>query len=315
MFIDRTHLLILNYNGRALLEECLPSVVEAARRSRIPCRVSVVDNESSDDSCHWLEQTWPSIGLIHERNDGLASFNRVLQRLDEPIVLMLNNDIKLALDALSPLYRPFEQQADALFTAPLCWTFDGREYEGMRTRVRSRYGLIQGMSRVPGYESEIRNNDLTAAAGPILAVDRRKFLEIGGYDPIFFPGRIEDLDLGFRGWMAGYRGYYIPESVAYHRGFGTFAPAFGQAGCDRLALRNSLIFAWKNLSGPRLLDHLAWIPARIVYGMAQGRYDFVIACFEALKRLKQIRSSRRALAVGQGNWSKRQESFFRQFQW
>jgi GT2 family glycosyltransferase len=171
------------------------------------------------------------------------------------------------------------------------------------------------MSRVPGYESEIRNNDLTAAAGPILAVDRRKFLEIGGYDPIFFPGRIEDLDLGFRGWMAGYRGYYIPESVAYHRGFGTFAPTFGQAGCDRLALRNSVIFAWKNLSGPRLLDHLAWIPARIVYGMARGRCDFVVACFEALRRLKQIRSTRRALAVGQGNWSKRQESFFRQFQW
>ena len=67
--------------------------------------------------------------------------------------------------------------------------------------------------------------DETAAAGPVLAVDRRRFLELGGYDPIYFPGRIEDLDLGFRGWMAGYRGYYVPESVAYHWGFGTFASA------------------------------------------------------------------------------------------
>ena len=49
--------------------------------------------------------------------------------------------------------------------------------------------------------------------------------------------------------MAGWKGYYVPGSVAYHRGFGTFGPALGRGGCDRLAIRNSLLFAWKNLSG------------------------------------------------------------------
>lgn len=315
MLIDRAHLLILNFNGRSLLEECLPSIMEAAERSRIHWHVSVVDNQSSDDSCAWLARNWPSIGLIRERNDGLASFNRVLQSITEPIALLLNNDVKLEPDALDPLLIPFQRHADALFSAPLCWTFDGRDFEGMRTRVRSRFGLVQGMSRVPGYESAIHAEDLTAAAGPVLAVNRLKFLEIGGYDPIFFPGRIEDLDLGFRGWMSGYRGYYVPESVAYHKGFGTFAPAFGRQGCDRLALRNTLIFAWKNLSGPRLLGHLAWLPARIVYSLARGRLDFAVSLFEALARLGQIRSARRALAVGQGGWVERQESFFQRFHW
>ena len=87
-----------------------------------------------------------------------------------------------------------------------------------------------------------------------MAVDRRRFLAIGGYDPIYFPGRIEDLDLGFRGWMAGYRGYYVPESVAYHRGFGTFGPELGEAVCDELASRNSLIFMWKNIGGRTVLE-------------------------------------------------------------
>ena len=109
----------------------------------------------------------------------------------------------------------------------------------MRTRVRTRFGLVQGMCRVPGFEKVIDKRDLTAAAGPVLAVDRRKFLELGGYDPIFFPGRIEDLDLGFRGWMAGYRGYYVPESVAFHQGFGTFEPQLGKGRCDELASRNT----------------------------------------------------------------------------
>jgi GT2 family glycosyltransferase len=171
------------------------------------------------------------------------------------------------------------------------------------------------MSRVPGYESAIHAEDLTAAAGPVLAVDRLKFLEVGGYDPIYFPGRIEDLDLGFRGWMSGYRGYYVPGSVAYHKGFGTFAPAFGRQGCDRLASRNTLIFAWKNLSGLRLIDHLAWLPARIAYSLARGRLDFAMSLFEALARLGQIRSARRSLAVGQGGWVERQESYFQRFRW
>ena len=97
----------------------------------------------------------------------------------------------------------------------------------------------------------------------MLAVDRRRFLELGGYDPIYFPGRIEDLDLGFRGWMAGYRGYYVPESVAYHQGFGTFEPQLGKGRCDELASRNTLIFMWKNTGGARLLAHFLWLPIRL----------------------------------------------------
>jgi GT2 family glycosyltransferase len=173
------------------------------------------------------------------------------------------------------------------------------------------------MCRVPGHEELVDQPDLTAAAGPVLAVDRRKFLALGGYDPLYFPGRIEDLDLGFRGWMAGWRGYYVPGSVAFHRGFGSFAPAFGRAGCDRLAARNSLIFAWKNLSGRRLAAHLAWLPVRLAYALARCRGTFAMAFVEAVTRLGQVASARRTLAValGREGWSARQEAFFQRFRW
>ena len=151
--IDRTHILVLNYNGRGLLAECLPSIVVAARRSPVPCRVTVVDNGSTDGSRRAgrksLARLWASCA---RPNLGLASFNRVLERLDEPVVLLLNNDIKLDPEAVGPLLAVFETHDDALFSAPLCWTFDGRTYEGMRTRVRTRFGLVQGMCRVPGFE-------------------------------------------------------------------------------------------------------------------------------------------------------------------
>lgn len=308
-----TRILVLNYNGRALLDECLPSVVEAARRAPIPCPVTVVDNGSTDESAEVLARDWPGVEVVREPNRGLVSFNAVLARVAEPVVLLLNNDVKLGPDALAPLLGAFEAHPDALFAAPACWTFDGRDYEGMRTRVRTRFGLVQGLCRVPGHEAWVDRPDLTASAGPVLAVDRAKFLAIGGYDPIFFPGRIEDLDLGFRGWMAGWRGYYVPASVAYHKGFGSFGPAFGRVGCDRLAARNTLLFAWKNLSGPRLASHLAWLPARLAFALALRRTGFAAALFEAIGRLGEVASARKALAVGRDGWTARQECFFRRF--
>ena len=113
--------------------------------------------------------------------------------------------------------------------------------------------------------------------------------------------------------MAGFRGYYVPDSVAYHRGFGSFGPAFGLEGCDRLATRNTLLFAWKNLGGRRLAAHLAWLPARIAYALAARRVGFVLALVEALGRLGEVVEARRLLEVGRAGWTARQEAFFERF--
>ena len=311
----RTHILILNFNGRALLEECLPSVVFASWNAPIPCGVTVVDNGSTDDSLAYLADEWPQVEVVCEPNRGLASFNAVLSRMSETVVLLLNNDVKLDQDAVGPLINALDRHPDALFAAPQCWSFDGSEYEGMRTRVRSRFGMVQGMSRVPGHEDWVDRADLTAAAGPVLAVNRAKFLEIGGYDPLFFPGRIEDLDLGFRGWMASMRGYYVPRSIAYHRGFSSFAPAFGRSGCEFLASRNTLLFCWKNLGGLRLASHLAWLPIRLIHSAICGHKIFIRAFFEALGRLAMVQKRRRASIVGKSDWNVRQEAFFQRFRW
>jgi hypothetical protein len=268
-----------------------------------------------DDSREILAARWPDVRILREPNRGLASFNHVLARLDEPVVLLLNNDVKLDRDAVGPLVAAVASHGDALFAAPLCWSLDGTQYEGMRTRVRSRYGLVQGMCRVPGHERDAHRPDLTAAAGPVLAVDRAKFLALGGYDPLYFPGRIEDLDLGFRGWMAGWRGYYVPAAVAYHKGFGSFDPAFGRAGCDRLACATPCCSpgrTWRKAGWPPTWRgcRRGW-PSR----WRSGGEAFVPALRDALHRLGPALAARRALAVGRDGWTARQEAFFRRFRW
>ena len=126
--IDRTHILVLNYNGRGLLAECLPSIV-AGRRVDRPSLVASPSSTTVRPTAppSWSQVVGPTVGYVRETNRGLASFNRVLERLDEPVVLLLNNDVKLEPEAVGPLLEVFESHDDALFSAPLCWTFDGRD--------------------------------------------------------------------------------------------------------------------------------------------------------------------------------------------
>ena len=91
----RIHLLVLNFNGRRLLAECLPSLVEAARASRHDCELAVIDNASTDDSVAWLAEHCPQVEVIRRPNQGLCSFNAVVPELPGRVAVLLNNDVKL----------------------------------------------------------------------------------------------------------------------------------------------------------------------------------------------------------------------------
>jgi len=298
-------LLVLNYNGRTLLEACLPSIVEAAARSRHACRVSIVDNGSTDDSLAWLAEHYPSVRIFACENEGLCSFNRVLAQSSAQVAILLNNDIRLAADAVDPLVDPFadalgegsrlsSDQAPCFLTAPLCWQWDGHTLEGFQTAVRWRWGLVQATGRFDGAETICHVGGETAAAGAVIAVDRQLFLSLGGFDRRYLPGRIEDLDFAFRGHMAGYRAVYVPESVAWHRGAASFGPEFGDAGCLRLAYRNTLLFQWRHIKHPaHRLRQAAATPLRLAADVClaplvpgERRFLFTKAWWEA-RRLYQ----------------------------
>ncbi|HEV3341441.1 MAG TPA: glycosyltransferase [Pirellulales bacterium] len=312
-------LVVLNYNGRRLLEECLPSILHAARCSRQNCRVVVIDNGSSDDSASFLAREYPEVRQFRSPNRGLCSYNEVLARLDSRVVVLLNNDIKLALASVDPLVEPLLVESKCFLTAPLCWLFDGRTYEGLQTAVRWRWGLIQAISDYPGYERVMRTACLTASAGAVMAVDRERFLELGGFDPLYLPGRLEDLDFAFRGYMAGYHARYVPAAVAYHKGEATFRQELGAQRSTALAVRNTLLFHWKNLRHPwHVLRHALALPARVAADCLRApfvgggrRFQFSKACFEAVRRWRQ----RTAMdCLPQRSW-RRERAFVAGFDW
>jgi GT2 family glycosyltransferase len=312
------HVLVLNFNGRKLLAECLPSVVEAAAASRHDCRVAVIDNDSTDDSLAVLRDRFPKVPVIRRPNRGLCSFNPVLAELDGPAAVLLNNDIRLASGAIDPLVAPLlEADTECFLTAPLCWRFDGRTYEGLRTAVRWRWGLVQATSLFPGNEATRHKTGLTASAGAAIGVSLAKFLALGGFDPLYLPGRLEDLDFAFRGYQAGWHARYVPDSVAWHLGQATFEREFGAAGCDWLALRNTLLFQWKNLRHPlHVLRQAVGLPVRAAIDLVRApgtsrerRFAFVRAMASAARQWNAAQRSpfRGRLMLG------RELGFFRRF--
>ena len=314
-------LVVLNHNGRELLAECLPSVIRAAEVYG-DARVAVIDNASSDGSVRFLRERFPAVAVFECENRGLSSFNEVLPKLDCDIALLLNSDIKLDDRAVEPLVAPILVSRGTggprvFMTAPLCYRFDGRTYEGFRTAVDWRYGLVRATAFFDGHAGGILREGDTASVGAAMAVDRRLFTELGGFDPIYLPGRIEDLDLCFRAHMAGHQVRYVPAAVAYHRGHATFGAVHGDRGSMHLAIRNTLLFQWKNLRHPwHVARHLAALPARVLYDVGRApwrsrldRFSFLKALTTAIVRIPGLTRSR---CRTRPSW-RRETQFFRRF--
>jgi GT2 family glycosyltransferase len=291
------HILVLNHNGRNLLEECLPSVIASARAAKLPAQVTVIDNASSDDSLDTMRRNWPEIAVRSMPNLGLVSFNEVVRRVNETVVVLLNNDVKLARDAVDRLAEPLRRDPDCFLTGPQCWGFDGL-YEGTRSALCFRRGLVHTRLQPPAVVDGITDVAYTASAGAVLAVDRAKFLALGGFDPLFLPGRYEDLDLAFRGWLAGWKAVYVPEALAYHKRSATFHARLGREGVSKLDARNSLLFAWKNLRSTNYLAlHLLCLSIRLIWSVFTGQTNFLCGYFSALRKLPAVLARRAAVSA------------------
>ncbi len=277
------NILVLNYNGRELLETYLPSIVKAAGRSRFACRVGVIDNQSKDDSVNFLRKSFPGVDIyLAKENRVLCSYNPVAQELSDDILIFMNNDIRVEEDFVDPLVVPFTESRDVFFVTPRCLSLSDKRYEGNKTRGRIRFGIYWSTALYPGYESECDKPGLTIQGG-FGAFDRKKFLELGGYDDLYLPGRLEDADICFRAYQKGWRCLYEPKSVVYHQGGVSFHREFGVRKTLVINARNTFLFMWKNLSDKILcFECTLWLPFRLFYSLVSMRPELFLGFIQAL---------------------------------
>lgn len=287
-------IIILNFNGRDLLAKCLPSIVDAAAKSPYPCAVTVLDNCSVDDSAAWVKTNFPTVEfVVTPANRILFSYNAYVESVSEEFVILLNNDIRVTEGFVAPLIEALIDHPDALFAASKSLDFDGH-YEGSLSKMEMRRGLLWGATRFEGHEIKIDKPGITMQCG-FGAFRRRFFMELKGYDDLYFPGTVEDSDICFRGWRRGWKGRYCPDSVVYHMGQASFKKAFGNSGLRRINRRNLYLFVWKNIRDSRMLAfHCLMLPLEIVKYALFGQIDFLLGFFDAAAKLPEALKRRRA---------------------
>lgn len=289
----KVDLFILNYNGLHFVGDCIQSFLEATKNSSHQCRVVVIDNQSKDGSPDLIKNKFPQVHLMAmSQNRVLCSFNDAAKQSDADILFLLNNDLKTDPYSIDPMVSIFLKQDDAFLVTAKSLLFDG-SYEGGLSIPLFSSGMFFTTCLFPGYEKLKEQAGITFAAG-FGAFHRKRFLELGGYDDLYLPGRVEDSDLMLRAWKKGWKCYYQPKSIFYHMGGKTFKHKYGERGTMEIAHKNTFLFTWKNISDPiYLLEHFFFLIPRMIWMLLKGRWEFTTAFLKALGKLHLIAERRR----------------------
>lgn len=281
-------LLILSYNGKAHLDACLSTALDAAGSLGSACPVILVDNRSTEDDVDYVHRKFPEVQvIIAKKNDYLFSLNEVVEQRPEEVVIILNNDMKFDRGFIAPLLRYFEDPDVFAVTAKVL------DWDGSRTTTGKRTGRFRHFWFYKKWDHEVKSACFTLDAGGGCAAFRRKmFLALKGFDPLYRPGYYEDTDISYRAWKNGWKVIYEPESVIYHKIGATFNKG-GTENVTRLIMRNHVLFTAKNCGGMLFLaGYLLLLPWRAVHNYLKGNKPLFYGILEAFQKLPLALSQR-----------------------
>ncbi|MEM9679721.1 MAG: glycosyltransferase family 2 protein [Bacteroidota bacterium] len=247
---------ILNWNGKALLEQFLPSIVEYSKDATI----YVADNASEDDSIVFVTSTFPNVKLIKNAvNGGYAKgYNDALKAIEAPILCLLNNDVEVTENWLTPIVETFNAQKNTAIIQPKILDYKQKthfEYAGAAGGFIDKYGYPYCRGRVfDTIEEDQSQYDNTIyifwASGACLFIRNDIFRTLQGFDESFF-AHMEEIDLCWRAYNSGYMTTFVHSSVVFHLGGATLNNSSPRK--TYLNFRNSLYALLKNARRPFLL--------------------------------------------------------------
>ncbi len=224
-------IVIVSYNVRYFLEQCLYSVEKAAKACAIPVEIIVVDNQSADDSVGYLQPKFPTVQFIsNKENTGYARANNQGWRLAKGnIILFLNPDTIIGEESLQQSIELLKQY-DNVGAVGVRMVDGGGMYlpeskRGIPTPAAAFYklsGLIHLFPRSEkiaqyymGHLNNQSNYEVFVLAGAYLMVRKKILEETGGFDEQFFMYG-EDVDLSYRIQKAGYKNVFIGKTSIVH---------------------------------------------------------------------------------------------------
>jgi len=300
--LKKIAIVILNWNGAKLLKEFLPSVVKYSQEGT----VYLIDNASTDDSLLVLKEDFPSVKIIQNKeNFGFAQgYNEGLQNIEEDIYCLVNSDIEVTENWLTPILSLFESHPNTAIIQPKILDYKRKthfEYAGAGGGFIDKFGYPYCRGRIfDTIENDKGQYDDTRkifwASGACFFIRKNVFRELKGFDVDFFAHQ-EEIDLCWRSFNRSYDTFYCGQSTVYHLGGATLATSNPKK--TFLNFRNSLLMLTKNLPGNQLifilfgrmiLDGLAGIQFLVkgkfkhMFTILKAHFSFYILLFKFLRK-------------------------------
>lgn len=247
---------ILNWNGKQLLEQFLPSIIA---HSQGLAGVYVADNNSSDDSVAFVKANYPQVTLVRNAENGgyAKGYNDALKNIEADIYCLINSDVEVTKNWLVPVVEAFQNAPELAVIQPKILDYNSKntfEYAGAGGGFTDSLGYLYCRGRV---FSTLENDsgqydtalDIHWASGACFFVRSSVFHELNGFDEGFFAHQ-EEVDLCWRIRNAGHRIAVAPKAIIYHVGGATLSVLNPQK--TYLNFRNSLFTLTKNLPSNRL---------------------------------------------------------------
>lgn len=252
--------IIVNYNVKYFLEQCLFSVLQAI--DCLAAEVIVVDNQSSDGSIEYLEPIFPSVNFIKsDRNLGFGKANNLgLQYAKGEYILFLNPDTIVPEDC-------FIKSIHFMETLPKAGCLGIRMLDGTGKflpeskrsfpDISTAFLKLTGLSSLfpnskffnkyaLGHLSEKENHNVDVLAGAFMLFKKSVLKNIGGFDEAFFMYG-EDIDLSYRCRVAGFDNWYFSESSIIH--FKGESAKQGSLNYVKMFYQAMIIFVNKHYNG------------------------------------------------------------------
>ena len=281
-------IVILNWNGKKILEQFLPSVVEFSEEATI----YVADNASTDKSIPYLKEKFNKVTIIQNKTNGgyAKGYNDALKNVTEDLLVLLNNDVEVTQNWLQPIINEFKRDDSLIAAQPKILDFNNKryfEYAGAGGGFIDQLGypycrgrIFNTIEKDKGQYNDI--NKIFWASGACFIVRSNEFKELNGFDENFFAHQ-EEIDLCWRIQQNGGIIKYIGNSTVYHVGGATLSNI--NPTKTFYNFRNSLLMLVKNIKSSKvwiilfmrlLMDGIAGI-----HFLIQGKWKHTLAIIKA----------------------------------